>query len=206
MAELLLALETLHSHGVVYRDLKPDNVVIDREGHAVLTDFGLSKEGIYERMLTKSFCGSFAYLPPEMITKSGHTQSVDFYLLGVLLYEMLIGESPFYSRKRADLYRNILSQKLKLPKRLSSEVRDLIMRLMDRNFVTRLGANGAEEVKSHPWFRGISWENVFSRALPVVKIPEKELKMQEKPLTMDSIFEGAGKPQAAVTGWEYSDN
>lgn len=199
-------LETLHSHGVLYRDLKPDNVLIDREGHALLTDFGLSKEGVYDSMVTKSFCGSFAYMPPEMIAKSGHSQTVDFYLFGVLLYEMLVGEPPYYSRKRAELYRNILHQRLVLPKRLSTEVKDLIARTLDRDISRRLGARGAEEVKAHAWFRGIDWELVHSRGLETLKLPEKGRKLPEKPLDMGSIFEIMGKAEPVVAGWAYSDN
>ena len=91
MAEILLALEDLHWRDIIYRDLKPDNVVIDDEGHALLTDFGLSKEGIYDNTSATSFCGSVAYLAPEMLKRSGHGKSVDWYFLGVLLYEMLFG-------------------------------------------------------------------------------------------------------------------
>lgn len=98
LSEVLLALEDLHSRDIIYRDLKPDNVVIDNEGHALLTDFGLSKEGVLEvNEGAKSFCGSVAYLSPEMLKKAGHGKSVDWYLLGVLLYEMLVGKTPYFS-------------------------------------------------------------------------------------------------------------
>lgn len=96
-AEILLGIEELHRKNIIFRDLKPDNVVLDIEGHALLTDFGLSKEGVQDDALTKSFCGSCAYLAPEMIQKKGHGMTVDWYLLGVVIYEMLCGSPPYYS-------------------------------------------------------------------------------------------------------------
>jgi serine/threonine protein kinase len=95
-AEILLAIQYLHKRDIIFRDLKPDNVVIDAEGHALLTDFGLSKEGVLDNISAKSFCGSVAYLAPEMLKRSGHGKSVDWYLLGVLLYEMLVGQPPYF--------------------------------------------------------------------------------------------------------------
>jgi serine/threonine protein kinase len=101
ISEVLLALEDLHKRDIIYRDLKPDNVVLDEDGHALLTDFGLSKEGVLETHKgAKSFCGSVAYLAPEMLRRVGHGKSVDYYLLGVLLYEMVVGCPPYFSPKK----------------------------------------------------------------------------------------------------------
>ena len=96
-AEIVLAIQYLHKREIIFRDLKPDNIVIDERGHVKLTDFGLSKEGIDDNISAKSFCGSLAYLAPEMLALNGHGKSVDWYLLGVLLYEMLVGKTPYYS-------------------------------------------------------------------------------------------------------------
>ena len=96
--EILLGIEALHKQNIIFRDLKPDNVIIDKDGHALLTDFGLSKEHVRRGEFgAKSFCGSYAYLAPEMLKKNGHGKAVDWYLLGVILYEMMTGLPPYYA-------------------------------------------------------------------------------------------------------------
>ena len=119
IAEILLALEELHTRDIIYRDLKPDNIVIDLEGHVRLTDFGLSKEQVTDQTSAMSFCGSIAYLAPEMIKRDGHGKSVDWYLLGVLLYEILTGIPPFYSKNRRTMIQNIMYTNFKVPNYVS---------------------------------------------------------------------------------------
>jgi serine/threonine protein kinase len=101
LAEILLALQDLHQRNIIYRDLKPDNIVIDGRGHARLIDFGLAKAGVTENNSgTNSFCGSVSYLAPEMLIKQGHGKAIDWYLLGVLLYEMLCGKPPYFDENK----------------------------------------------------------------------------------------------------------
>ena len=101
LCEVLLAIEALHKRDIIFRDLKPENVVIDKDGHACLTDFGLSKEGVLDSSRgATSFCGSVGYMAPEMIRKAGHGKSVDWYLLGVILYEMIVGQPPYFSESK----------------------------------------------------------------------------------------------------------
>ena len=166
LAEIILALEALHKNMIIYRDLKPENIVIDDNGHACLTDFGLAKQ-LNEDDLTRSFCGSPAYLPPEILLKAGHNRQVDWYHVGVILYEFLIGIPPYYADSRQELYDNIQRGPLKLPKNgISLEARDLIIKLLCRNPKKRLGyRRDGEEIREHPWFSDINWEDVFYKKL-----------------------------------------
>ncbi len=136
---------------------------MDSEGHALLTDFGLSKQGT-EDSLSKSFCGSIAYLAPEMLAKIGHNKSIDWYLVGVLFYELLVGIPPFFSKNRDEMFNNIRSGPLLIPKNLSPEAKDLMKKLLTRNPKNRLGAKfDAEEVKGHEFFKDINWKDVYDR-------------------------------------------
>lgn len=130
LSEIVLALEELHKRDVIYRDLKPDNVVLDEDGHCRLTDFGLSKEGVIDHSTgARSFCGSIAYLAPEMLRKNGHGKAVDWYLLGVVFYEMLVGQPPYYAPTKEELFYNIEKGRLKLPSGLTPAAIDLLSKV-----------------------------------------------------------------------------
>lgn len=174
-------MESLHDSHIVYRDLKPANIVLDEEGHLKLTDFGLSKQGIANN-ITNSFCGSLAYLAPEILCQKGHNRTVDWYLLGVLLYEFLVGVPPYYSKNRQTLFENIKYGELLVPKHISAESKDLLKGLLCRDPKKRLGAQGdAKEIKAHPWFSDVDWNKMLGKEC---KPPLffKKIEELEKPL------------------------
>ena len=159
VCEVLLALEYLHSKSVMYRDLKPDNIMVDHFGHIKLVDFGLSKTNVDESYASTSFLGTHAYLAPEILQQRNYGKSVDWYNLGVLMYEFLVGVPPYYSDNLDKLYENIKTGVIQFPRSMSAEARDLISRLMIRNPMTRLGFNGAQEIKEHAFFADVDWQN-----------------------------------------------
>jgi len=161
VAELILALQHLHKHDIVYRDLKPENILLDANGHIALCDFGLSKANLTGSETTNTFCGTTEYLAPEvLLDEHGYTKMVDFWSLGVLVFEMCCGWSPFYAEDTQQMYRNIAFGKVRFPRdALSADGRNFVKGLLNRNPKHRLGANdGAEELKEHPFFSDIDWE------------------------------------------------
>uniref|UniRef100_A0A8C9T2S4 non-specific serine/threonine protein kinase n=1 Tax=Scleropages formosus TaxID=113540 RepID=A0A8C9T2S4_SCLFO len=165
LAELALALDHLHNLGIVYRDLKPENILLDEAGHIKLTDFGLSKESVDQDKKAYSFCGTVEYMAPEVVNRRGHTQSADWWSLGVLMFEMLTGTLPFQGKDRNETMNMILKAKLGMPQFLSVEAQSLLRLLFKRNPANRLGAgpDGVEEIKRHTFFSTIDWNKLYRR-------------------------------------------
>ncbi|RSL80375.1 hypothetical protein CEP51_006636 [Fusarium floridanum] len=160
IAELILAIQHLHNNDIVYRDLKPENILLDANGHIALCDFGLSKANLTKNDTTNTFCGTTEYLAPEvLLDESGYTKMVDFWSLGVLVFEMCCGWSPFYAEDTQQMYKNIAFGKVRFPRdTLSQEGRNFVKGLLNRNPKHRLGATlDAEELKRHSFFGDIDW-------------------------------------------------
>ena len=159
MKQVFSAIAYCHANNIVHRDLKPENIVLDKNGHVKLTDFGLSKENVGDLWDNKSFVGSIAYLAPEILKKQAHSKSLDWYLTGVLLYEMLVGIPPYYNNNRKILFENIREGPLRIPHTMSKIARDLILNLLNRNPKKRMGASSrdADELKEHEFFKDVNW-------------------------------------------------
>lgn len=167
-AEIGLALEYIGSKNIIYRDLKPENLVLDRDGHVNLTDFGLAKKDVID--VTHTFCGTPEYMAPELILKKGHTSSVDWWSLGIFLYEMVSGLPPFYTQNVSEMYDLILNRPLQCPAYFSPNLQNLLHRLLERDPAKRM--QSGEEFRAHPFFRDIDFERLFKKEIRPEFVPD----------------------------------
>uniref|UniRef100_A0A8C3VCH7 Serine/threonine-protein kinase N3 n=1 Tax=Catharus ustulatus TaxID=91951 RepID=A0A8C3VCH7_CATUS len=170
---VVLGLQFLHEKKIVYRDLKLDNLLLDAEGFVKIADFGLCKEGIGFGDRTNTFCGTPEFLAPEVLTDISYTRAVDWWGLGVLIYEMLVGESPFPGDDEEEVFDSIVNDEVRYPRFLSTEALSIIRKLLRKCPERRLGAGekDAEEIKIQPFFKGMDWDALFARRLKPPFVP-----------------------------------
>ncbi|CZR54487.1 related to cAMP-dependent protein kinase type 2 [Phialocephala subalpina] len=162
-AEVILAIEYLYGENIIYRDIKPENILLDRHGHLKLCDFSFAKE---IEDITWTLCGTPDYLAPEVLSSKGYNRSVDWWALGILIYEMLCGYTPFWDGgSAARIYENILKCRVKYPPYIHPDAKDLLQRLITADLTKRLGNThgGAQAIKCHPWFAEVTWERLAKK-------------------------------------------
>lgn len=166
-AEVVLALQYLHQNGVIYRDLKLDNVLLDKDGHIKLADFGMCKESMKPGGYTNTFCGTPDYIAPEILQEKPYGFSVDWWALGVLMYEMMAGQPPFEADNEDDLFESIKHDDVLYPVWLSKEAVSILKGFMTKNCTKRLGctASGEQSILDHPFFRDIDWYKLEARQI-----------------------------------------
>ena len=210
-AEVICSLEYLHLNGFIYRDLKPENILLHETGHIMLTDFDLSKQSnppgnpniiknnsfFYNyptldtrsctaSLRTNSFVGTEEYIAPEVIKGVGHTSAVDWWTLGILIYEMLFGITPFKGNNRNATFRNILKTEIQFPQPpayqlISPQCKAIIRKLLTKNEKKRVGGRaGASDIKVQPWFKSITWALLRHRTPPILPLtdPKKQQLLQ----------------------------
>jgi len=189
-AQVTAIFEYLHAKNIIYRDLKPENILISKDGFLKLTDFGFAKAIEYR---TYTLCGTPEYIAPEVLLNKGHGKPVDWWTLGILIYEMIVGYPPFFDEEPMGIYQKILGGKIIFPKFFDKNCKALVKRLLTPDLAKRYGnlKNGVEDIKQHRWFLGFSWDELMGRKLaapylPTIRGPDDTSNFEEYPESTDT--------------------
>ena len=206
---IITGLEYIHANGVIHRDLKPENLVLDSRGYVRITDFGVAR--LYSPNNAKDTSGTPGYMAPEVICRNNHSYSADYFALGVMMYEFMLGRRPYIGKSRAEIRDRILSKQVQvsiteLPIGWSYEAADFVNRLIQRKPANRLGHNGIREIKSHPWLKDFPWKSLYDKMLDAPFKPASGDNFSKKHFSEigeDDAQEVQMIPEDLFLGYEY---
>ncbi|CAG9326973.1 unnamed protein product [Blepharisma stoltei] len=208
---IILALEYLHSNKIIHRDLKPENLIFDGEGYMHITDFGIARAWVEDN--SHEVSGTPGYMAPEVLCKQNHTYAVDWYALGVILYEIITGLRPYLGENRSKIREQILDRQVQLKANnligeWSEECVDFVNQLIQRRPQNRLGFNGINEVKNHPWVRNVEWDKLFRKEIKPSFKPPKAKNFNQKYVNedwKDGIITNSDFSQEIFLGYFYNE-
>jgi hypothetical protein len=210
-AEIMLALEYLHQNNIFVRDLKPENILLSAEGH-IRVYFGLAScnTDITVDTTHTTVCGTPEYMAPEVIREEGHGRPVDYWALGIIIYEMIVGKTPWSEMDMTDMFISVLTKPVPFPKYVSNSAKHLIEGLMSKDPNTRMGVNGADEVKNHPFFKTVNWGKIGAEQckppfIPEVKNPQADQAKKKAEEEAKEKAEEEAKANAAVVPKVYTE-
>lgn len=217
-AEVLLALEYFHKQGIIYRDLKLDNILLTLDGHVKVADYGLCKEEMWFGNTTSTFCGTPEFMAPEILLEQRYGRAVDWWAFGILIYEMLLGQAPFRGDDEDEIFDAILEDEPLYPIHMPADSVSILHRLLTRDPAKRLGSGerDAEEIKAHPFFRDTNWDAMFKKQVPTPFKPtlsspldlrnfDEEFTREAPKLTpVNSVLSGQDQAEFQAFSWTAS--